>query len=51
VPTGTVSMCLNDFGMGDSKPDRIIRVETPGRTYVLYRWTITDEVKNRAREI
>jgi hypothetical protein len=39
----------NDFGMGDWKPDRTVRIETPGRTYVLYRWTITDEVKNRAQ--
>ena len=37
----------NDFGMGDLTPDRTIRIETPGRTYVLYRWTITEEVKNR----
>jgi SAM-dependent methyltransferase len=37
----------NDFGMGDWTPDRTIRIETPGRTYVLYRWTITEEVKNR----
>jgi hypothetical protein len=36
----------NDFAMGDWKPDRTVRIETPGRTYVLYRWTITDEVKN-----
>jgi hypothetical protein len=37
----------NDFGMGDWTPDRTVRIETPGRTYVLYRWTITEEVKNR----
>jgi SAM-dependent methyltransferase len=37
----------NDFGMGDWTPDRTIRIETPDRTYVLYRWTITEEVKNR----
>ena len=36
----------NDFGMGDWKPDRTVRIETPGRTYVLYRWVITEEVKN-----
>ena len=30
------------------KPDRTVRVETPTRTYVLYLWTITQEVKNRA---
>jgi hypothetical protein len=38
----------NDFHMGDWKPDRTLRVETPGRTYVLYRWTITQEIKNKA---
>jgi hypothetical protein len=38
----------NDFAMGDWKPDRTVRVETPTRTYVLYLWTITQEVKNRA---
>ena len=38
----------NDFHMGDWKPDRTLRVETPGRTYVLYRWTITQEIKNTA---
>jgi len=38
----------NDFPMGDWKPDRTLRVETPGRSYVLYRWTITQEIKDRA---
>ena len=38
----------NDFAMGDWKPDRTVRVETPGRTYTLYLWTITQEVRNRA---
>jgi hypothetical protein len=38
----------NDFSMGDWKPDRTVRVETPTRTYVLYLWTITQELKNRA---
>jgi SAM-dependent methyltransferase len=38
----------NDFSMGDWKPDRTVRVETPTRTYTLYLWTITQEVKNRA---
>jgi hypothetical protein len=37
----------NDFAMGDWTPDRTVRIETPGRTYVLYRWTVTEEVKNR----
>ena len=40
----------NDFGMGDWTPDGTVRSETPGRTYVLYRWTITEDVKNRALE-
>jgi SAM-dependent methyltransferase len=38
----------NDFAMGDWKPDRTVRVETPGRTYTLYLWTITQDIKNRA---
>ena len=38
----------NDFSMGDWKPDRTLRVETPGRTSFLYRWTITEEIKRRA---
>lgn len=38
----------NDFGMGDWKPDRTVRVDTPGRTYTLYVWTITPDVKARA---
>ena len=38
----------NDFGMGDWMPDRTVRVETAGRTYVLYEWTITDDVKRKA---
>jgi len=38
----------NDFPMGDWKPDRTLRVETPGRSYVLYRWTITQEIKSKA---
>lgn len=38
----------NDFAMGDWKPDRTVRVDAPGRTYTLYLWTITQEVKARA---
>ena len=38
----------NDFSMGDWKPDRTVRVETPTRTYTLYLWTITQDIKNRA---
>ena len=38
----------NDFAMGDWKPDRTVRVDTPGRTYTLYLWTITQAVKERA---
>ncbi len=36
--------------MGDWEPDRTVRVDTPGRSYVLYPWTITPEVKERANE-
>ena len=35
----------NDFPMGDWTPDRTLRVDTPGRSYVLYLWTITEEIK------
>jgi hypothetical protein len=38
----------NDFAMGDWKPDRTVRVDTPERTYTLYLWTITSEIKARA---
>ena len=38
----------NDFAMGDWKPDRSVRIETPGRTYTLYLWTITADVKAKA---
>lgn len=38
----------NDFPMGDWKPDRTLRVDTPGRSYLLYLWTITQEIKNKA---
>jgi hypothetical protein len=38
----------NDFPMGDWKPDRTLRVDTPGRSYVLYLWTITQEIKSKA---
>jgi hypothetical protein len=38
----------NDFAMGDWKPDRTVRVDTPGRTYTLYLWTITQDLRARA---
>jgi len=38
----------NDFAMGDWQPERTVRVDTPGRTYTLYLWTITQEDKARA---
>jgi predicted RNA methylase len=44
LPVGA-RVVSNDFAMGDWKPDRTVRVETPGRTYVLYLWTITPSVK------
>jgi len=47
LPVGA-RVVSNDFGMGDWKPERTVRVETPGRTYTLYLWTITQELKNRA---
>lgn len=47
LPVGA-RVVSNDFAMGDWKPDRTVRVETPGRTYTLYLWTVTQEVKGRA---
>jgi|ERR1051325_9702580 hypothetical protein len=47
LPVGA-RVVSNDFAMGDWQPDRSVRVDTPGRTYTLYLWTITQEVKNRA---
>jgi hypothetical protein len=41
----------NDFAMGDWKPDRTVRVDTPARTYTLYLWTIDEDVKARARRL
>ena len=47
LPVGA-RVVSNDFGMGDWKPDRTVRAETPARSYVLYLWTITQEIKDRA---
>jgi SAM-dependent methyltransferase len=47
LPLGA-RVVANDFGMGDWPPDRTVRVETPGRVYTLYRWTITPAIKNAA---
>ena len=47
LPVGA-RVVSNDFSMGDWKPDRTVRVETPGRTYTLYLWTITEDVKAAA---
>jgi ribosomal protein L11 methyltransferase PrmA len=43
LPVGA-RVVSNDYAMGDWKPDRTVKVDTPGRTYVLYRWTITAEL-------
>ena len=40
----------NDFSMGDWKPDKTVRVDMPDRSYVLYLWTITPEIKERAEQ-
>ena len=47
LPVGA-RVVSNDFAMGDWKPDRSVRIETPGRTYTLYLWTITADVKAKA---
>ncbi|HEY5622646.1 MAG TPA: class I SAM-dependent methyltransferase [Gammaproteobacteria bacterium] len=40
----------NDFHMRDWEPDRTVSVETPDRTYILYLWTITAQVKEKAQQ-
>jgi hypothetical protein len=47
LPVGA-RVVSNDFAMGDWKPDRTVRADTPTRSYVLYLWTITQEIKSRA---
>jgi hypothetical protein len=49
LPVGA-RVVSNDFAMGDWKPDKTVSVETPGRTYVLYLWTITPEIKKKLDE-
>jgi hypothetical protein len=46
LPVGA-RVVSNDFAMGDWKADKTIRVDTPGRSYTLYLWTITQEIRNR----
>jgi hypothetical protein len=48
LPVGA-RVVSNDYGMGDWRPDRTVSVPTPGRTYTLYLWTITGDLKARAR--
>ena len=40
LPVGA-RVVSNDFHMGDWKPDRTVRVDTPDRSHVLYLWMIT----------
>ena len=47
LPVGA-RVVSNDFSMGDWKADRTLRVDTPGRSYTLYLWTITQEIKSKA---
>ena len=46
MPVGA-RVVSNDYAMGDWRPDKTVRVQTPGRTYTLYRWTITADLKKR----
>jgi hypothetical protein len=46
LPVGA-RVVSNDFHMRDWEPDKTVRVETPGRTYVLYLWTITAQIKEK----
>ena len=47
LPVGA-RVVSNDFHMGDWEPDKTANVETPDRTYVLYLWTITSEIKEKS---
>ena len=49
LPVGA-RVVSNDFGMGDWKADKTVRVDIPGRSYTLYLWTITEAIKSRASE-
>ena len=49
LPVGA-RVVSNDFHMRDWEPDRTVRVDTPDRTYVLYLWTITAEIKEKTEE-
>jgi hypothetical protein len=44
LPAGA-RVVSNDYGMGDWEPDRTVRVDTAGRTYTLYRWTVTEALR------
>jgi len=46
LPVGA-RVVSNDFSMGDWKPDKTVRVNMPGRSYTLYLWTITQEIKSQ----
>jgi SAM-dependent methyltransferase len=50
LPVGA-RVVSNDYGMGDWPPERTVRVDTPGRTYTLYRWTITPNLKGSGQRI
>ena len=49
LPVGA-RVVSNDFHMRDWEPDKTARVDTPDRSYVLYLWTITPEIKEKAAE-
>ena len=49
LPVGA-RVVSNDFHMRDWDPDKTLRVDTPDHTYVLYLWTITEELKERTNE-
>ena len=46
LPVGA-RVISNDYAMGDWKPDRTVRVATPGRTYTVYLWTITADLETK----
>lgn len=47
LPVGA-RVVSNDFSMGDWEPQTTVSVDTPGRSYLLYLWTITPELKETA---
>ena len=50
LPVGA-RVVSNDFDMGDWEPEKTVSAATPERTYTLYLWSITPELKARLGEM